>query len=367
MPILDLQRKWRQRGRIRIGAKVPTARGGSRPDKLDVFRFTSDEASIRAVAALYGGEPKAWTDGPDAGLWEVVTTAKDIPVILPPSELAFSQWLELWSGGGCQRRCDGVRMVTFAGAPVDAECVCDPDNRDCKPKTRVSLILPDLDGVGLWRLDSGGGNAAGELAGSIEIAGLVSARGVVRARLKLENRSRKVPDPKSSNGGVMTLRFVVPVLDLVNVSAGALTAGEQPALATADRPALSPVPSEDAPPRTVAEQIEAVEHKEAKTRRGSSAPPSTGLAPRQAGRHGQQGSTEKPSEAPAGDADHMPTKWRNAQIIRLAHAGIAGEAAVGVFLFDVTSRTHTMTGVRPDEAAAVEAAITAHIETRGSK
>ena len=53
MSVLDVQRRSQQIGRIRIGQKVKTAKGGMRPAKLDTFRFTTaSKTTAEAVAAL---------------------------------------------------------------------------------------------------------------------------------------------------------------------------------------------------------------------------------------------------------------------------------------------------------------------------
>ncbi len=44
--IIDLQRRLREVGRIRIGEKVATSNGRSRPSKLSTFRFTSRDRQV---------------------------------------------------------------------------------------------------------------------------------------------------------------------------------------------------------------------------------------------------------------------------------------------------------------------------------
>ena len=208
-PILDLQRRLREAGRIRIGQKVAMSNGKSRPAKLDTFRFTSaDRRCIDAVAALYGGEVQPWADAPVGEQFEVVTDAKSIPVVLPPGPMALSQWYEIWSGGGCVRRCDGVNELI-----MDQSCVCDPAGRECKPHTRLSVILRDLEGIGTWRLDTSGWNATTELKGTMDIVESLQTDGrFVTGRLVLTQDQSKV-DGK-------TLNYAVPGLDLdINVAA----------------------------------------------------------------------------------------------------------------------------------------------------
>jgi hypothetical protein len=194
-----LQRRHSELGRIRLGVKTPTSTGKTRPEKLDRYRFTSPhERHIRDLATLYGGAPRQWQNGTRTE-WEVITDATTIPVIVVKG--GISQWFETWSGGGCQRRCDGVREQL-----TDSPCICDGEDRErtCKPTTRLSVMLRDLDAIGVWRLESHGWNAAAELPGLVELAQYVSD--LVPARLILSERIA-IKDGKTS-------RFVVPGLDL---------------------------------------------------------------------------------------------------------------------------------------------------------
>lgn len=272
MPILDLQRRLREAGRIRIGEAVPAKkRDGSattRPKKLETFRFTSpDRESVDAIAGLYGGDVRKWEGAPAGEQWEVVTQATSVPVMLPPGPLASSQWYELWSGGGCVRRCDGQTEVIS-----ESPCQCDPDERECKPHTRLSVILTDLQGIGVWRLDTQGWYAATELAGAMEMVALMQTAGrLVSGHLVLTQKEQRKP-------GEPVRKFAVPGLDLDVRPGVALTGG------AADAPALSPVPASDEPVPTVAEQIEAVSHLAPRVRRTNTAPPvaRSGLEPRTA-------------------------------------------------------------------------------------
>jgi hypothetical protein len=107
VPILDLQQAWTELGRIRTGVQVEFTKNGqtkSRPEKLDTFRLTSRHRPlIEAAVEAYGSaEIRPWGDQ-----WEVITPAKAFDILVPPGQ-TLTQWNELWSGGGCLRRCDGV-------------------------------------------------------------------------------------------------------------------------------------------------------------------------------------------------------------------------------------------------------------------
>lgn len=211
MPIIDLQRRARELGRIRMGQVVTTASGKRAPSKLDKFRITSpSQALIEQVARLYGGQARPWTpQGGGAEQWEVLTESTRLPVLVPPQPV--SQWYETWSGGGCQRRCDGVREVIN-----DTPCVCgpDPQERECKPTTRLNVVLSDVEGVGVWRLETHGYYAAVELPSAAEL--LAASNGYISGHLALEERVVKREGK--------TKRFMVPTLE-VGVTPAQLMAG----------------------------------------------------------------------------------------------------------------------------------------------
>jgi hypothetical protein len=255
MSILDLQRTIAEAGRIRIGQQVPISGGRTRPEKLSTFRLTSpDKRRIEEAAVLFGGTVAAWA-APAGPQWEVVTKVAEIEVIVPPSAMAFSQHLELWSAGGCQRRCDGVTEIL-----TEQPCLCDPEQRECDYHTRLSVMIRDLPGLALWRLDTQGWYAARELAGAVEILALAAGRGILLpARLLLEQRSVKRP---GKDGKPQTLRFAVPRLDPGITPGELLLSGQTgglslPALMDGEsngRSRMTPVPQIEGPRPTIAEQ-----------------------------------------------------------------------------------------------------------------
>jgi len=197
-PILDIQKRLTEVGRIRMGNK--SAKGT--PQKLEVFRITSrDQSRLAEIAEAYGGEVAPWADRP--GEFEVITKTAELPILLLPGQ-ALSQWYELWSAGGAQRRCDGERDMIS-----DGPCVCDTESgtRKCKPTTRLSVMLPEIPGLGVWRLESHGFYAAVELSATAGMLEQATAQGqVFPARLRIDQRSQ-VKEGK-------TTRYAVPVIDI---------------------------------------------------------------------------------------------------------------------------------------------------------
>jgi len=262
MALLDVQRRGQQIGRIRIGQQVQASNGKMRPARLDTFRFTTaSRVAADAIAGLYGGTVRDWE-----GQFEVITKESAIGVTVPPRD----QVVSMWSKGGCQRRCDSVTEQISSGP-----CLCPhAENRDdedevarcalersvlagqnppkaCKIVTRISVMIPDLPGLGVFRLDTGSYYAAVEIGDAAAIMQLARDQGTfLPAMLRIEHRSRVA--------GGQTKKFPVPVLELLStlrqITSGALEAGgitaqlppapcEQPKAITAAPSRPVPVPA----------------------------------------------------------------------------------------------------------------------------
>ncbi len=250
-----IQRRMRELGRVRLGEKG--AKG--EPRKLSTLRFTSfSEPLLQVIAAQHGGKVRPWAGAPEEGAFEVITETNKIDIILPPvfsqvdgtPTTAYSQWFEMWSAGGCARRCDG-ELESISGKPclcADAVEAKGEDARDCKLTTRVSFMLPDVPDIGVWRLDTKGWNAAIELPGTLEILLMAAAEHkFIPAVLRSEPRTKKVP-------GEGTRRFIVPVIELPGVTVRELASGDVPLGINApvqprlEKPALPAGPAAPADP-----------------------------------------------------------------------------------------------------------------------
>jgi Recombination directionality factor-like len=236
-PVLDIQRRSQQIGRIRLGEKVKTAKGGMRPSKLTTFKFTiASKTTAEAIATLFGGTVRDWE-----GQYAVITDRSEINVTIPPRDAVISQWYEMWSAGGCQRRCDSQREQISNG-PCKCPHATDPANADevaeaalkraelskanppqaCKLVTRVSVMIPDLPGLGVFRLDTGSFYAAGELVDQAELMELARARKVfLPARIRIDQRKR-VANGQTKTYPVLTLEILST---LRAITTGALEAG----------------------------------------------------------------------------------------------------------------------------------------------
>lgn len=224
-PISTIARRLPQAGRIRLGV-----RSGKAMKSIDTFRFTSqDRASIEQIASIYGGEVKPWSDPKAVGdQWEVITEQNELRIALPPDPLGGTPIYELWTGGGCERRCDGeeVERHVQGAEGIDLEtgpCICAAKGvLDCKPITRLTVLLPEVRFLGVWRLDTKSMNAAQELPGMVDLIQNLQAKGITRAVLRVERREQRIAG--------RTNKFVVPVLGLdasvEQLAAGSTSLGE---------------------------------------------------------------------------------------------------------------------------------------------
>jgi hypothetical protein len=230
MAIIGIQQSQTETGRIRLGVYIPPANGKKgRPVKLDRLRFTSPRRElIEKIADLYGGKVEPWQPPKGNQQWQVITDATEVPVMVPPQDPSQSQWFELWSAGGCQRRCDGQKETISKGA-----CLCDPEpsKRDCSMHTRLRVMLEDVPGLGVWRVDTGSYYAAVELPGIAMV--LSQAQGIIPGRLILDQRTVT----RLVDGKPKTMNFAVPVLDIAEFTPGQLASGKVQELITARRAA----------------------------------------------------------------------------------------------------------------------------------
>jgi len=349
MPILDLQRRLAEVGRIRLGEQVTTRSGKKAPAKLTRFRFTSPSAELIDQAAnLYGGTPNDWS-APSGPQREVVTEATSIPVLIPPGDMAFSQWYEMWSGGGCQKRCDGRFDIQR-----DRTCDCDPDARECKPTTRVSMVLPEMAGVGLWRVETHGFYAATELGATVELLQSLAPGRLVPGRLRLDPRTVK----RTVDGKPQTRNYVVPVLDIEGTMAQ-IGRGEVPvAIEAPARPSLTPVPAAAIPETTglsVAEQLTVT--KETPRRKNAAAVlPPTGLEPGQLSGGGEPlsppaaapGETAPDRQAPVATTPVEPVTLPGDEVGTAPPAGTAPGGGKNVTGGGPVPPTATPSGDTPD-------------------
>lgn len=266
-----MQRRSLPLGQIRIGDSEPVAgKSYRKPRRLQKFRFTTPvRETADAIAAKFGGIPAPWDRRP--GYWAVDTDQSVIEVWVPPRGLAVDAWMELWDGGRCKRRCDGITEQR-SGQP----CMCpQPQDRTdaadvaraanerkrlaalnppqgCKPTTRISVQIPGLPGVtGVWQLRTGSANAAVETADTGEVLERAREMDVyLPALLVIDWRPGQDGHPYP----VLTLRLRPSAEQVAELPAGMdgmlamLSAGSGPLALTAGQPATGPPAATGLPP-----------------------------------------------------------------------------------------------------------------------
>ena len=287
MPILDVQRRGQQIGRLRLGQQVPSSKPGKmRPVALDTFRFTTGSRYVAdAVADLYGGNVVPW-----GKQFEVITRHDAIDVVVPPRDQVITQWYEMWTAAGCLRRCDsqieqktgGPCLCPHADDPTDPVAVeAAARERDrlakltppkaCQRKTRINVMIPDLPGLGVFRLDTGSFYAAGEVLDAGDLMQAARDRNLfLPATVRIDPRER-VENGQTKKYPVPVLEIMVPFRQIVTGQlAAAGIAGQlppapgeplraigsgQPAPAPASSPPASRQAIPAAPPSMDAQQV----------------------------------------------------------------------------------------------------------------
>ena len=223
--ILTMQRTLREVGRIRSGYTGPKG-----PVRSKTWILTSkDRDLLDAAAQAWGGTVAGWTPlNRTDKQWSLTTETNMLPAQLPPGD-PLSQANELWSGGGAQRRCDGI-TESKTGKP----CLClaqfgeDWHLQDkkirCQPYSHLNLFLLNLPDVGQWRHVTKSFYAAGEIAGQVDlIKARIGPDPIVPVWLIIDPRE-KVADGKKTP-------YPVPVIKIRGAESGAaLLSGDVPTL-----------------------------------------------------------------------------------------------------------------------------------------
>jgi hypothetical protein len=258
--IVTMKRQAAELGRIRTGYSRPHPEAGRRPIPVKSKTFVLSSHSrdyIAAAAELYGGRVEQWTpQGQPVAQWRVITEATELRAILPAGD-PLSQSYEMWSGGGCSRRCDGVTERLSGKA-----CIClaqygeDWHERKadevCRPTSRIGVFLPDLPDLGMWRLETKSYYAADALAGGLDtVLQATGGKGMMPVRMWIEQRSA-VRKGKTKQFQVV---MVVPSLPkLRHALSGPISTAAALDPSSLDRPAIEAAPAEPVDYRQLARE-----------------------------------------------------------------------------------------------------------------
>jgi len=257
-PMLPLAQQYPRRlpeiGRLKLGVTTDRAMKA-----ISEWRFVTDDAhadALTALAARYGGTPRAYSHPKSDWTRELLSDAPVIDVRLPVlgDGDAADFCAEEWGGGGLVRRCNGttepdacMRWVDGKDGPDQTwgpcECLA-AGELTCKPKLRVSFFLPGVDHFGVWRLETSSANAIAEMTGLVDLLRQVQADGILEFRLGLDKR-HKMRAGKKRN-------YVVPVI-IVPHSPDALASGEARMRGSLGAGAVAELVAPPAPVAAVAE------------------------------------------------------------------------------------------------------------------
>ncbi|MGW4825039.1 recombination directionality factor [Streptomyces sp. NPDC004227] len=217
--LLNIQRRAAEHGRLRTGYTQ-----GNRPMRSATWVITShSEEHVRAAAELWGGEPETWKPlNSTIEQWRVITKASAIEALITPGD-PLNQYNEMWSAGGCQRRCDGETELLSRQACICARQFGEDWHQQkkgtvCSATSRLNVMLPDLSGMGMWRAETHSFYAASEWGGMVDmvLAG-TNGQGFVPVTLRIE--------PRQVVRAGQTKKFPVVVVELRGVTPRQALAG----------------------------------------------------------------------------------------------------------------------------------------------
>lgn len=201
-----------EHGRLRTGYT-----NGNRPMRSATWVVTShSEEHVRSAAALWGGTPEMWTPlNSTISQWRVITQVASIEALITPGD-PLNQYNEMWSAGGCQRRCDGEtellsRQPCLCLARFGEDWHEQKKGTVCSTTSRLNVMLPDLSGMGMWRAETHSFYAASEWAGMVDmvLAG-TDGKGFIPVTLRIE--------PRQVVRAGQTKKFPVVVVELRGVT-----------------------------------------------------------------------------------------------------------------------------------------------------
>ncbi|MFM9637644.1 recombination directionality factor [Streptomyces turgidiscabies] len=246
--ILTSKKQAAELGRIRTGYSRPNPKhpkGRPIPVRSRTFLLSShSQQYIERAAELYGGTVEQWTpQGQSVAQWRVITEASELRAILPAGD-PLSQSYELWSGGGCSRRCDGVTEQL-----TRRPCLCRAEYGEewhlqnevepgsvCKTTSRIGVMLPDMPDLGVWRLETHSHYAADVMAGGVDtVLQATEGKSMMPVRMWIEQRNVMRPTGPKHFPVVM---LVPSIPALRHALSGPLSTAAALDPSTLNRPAL---------------------------------------------------------------------------------------------------------------------------------
>lgn len=203
-------------GKIYLGVKTENDRGKQYPTATDYFVVRPDgvntsEAAATAFYNVYGPEPREIT----------VAFPSDDPENFMPQYLAAYRGgggrHELWCKGDGENagRADGNGGYTSIPC-LYRDCPIYQEGK-CKELTRLLFLLPDVEGIGVWELDTTSYHSAQNLVSSIQLIRQLTRGKIAMIPLKLRVVPKVVnPDGKTKTVYVLDLKLEnIKLMDLL--------------------------------------------------------------------------------------------------------------------------------------------------------
>lgn len=159
-------------GKIRLGVKDVSQRTGNEyPKAVDHFVVQEDESTSALAAAnfrkVYGDKPR------------------ELRILIPveDNEIYFSQYLKMYGATGLLCKGDAnkaMRLDKGTGALVEVECDTEEcphfQKGECKRLATFSFMLPDVDGIGVWQIDTTSKNTIINLNSDLQMVKVYAGR-----------------------------------------------------------------------------------------------------------------------------------------------------------------------------------------------
>lgn len=199
MPIKNLTnaRRLPRLGKIRLGIKKTASSGKEYPAEVDYF-VVPDK-----IKSAVGDKPK------------------ELHIMFPVDndEVFFQQWLKHYGAVGLKCKGDGETANILdpgldpgAGVFKSVPCPCEKlKTGECKPLATLLFMMPDVDGVGVWQIDTSSKNSIIDVNSSIDFIRRVAGRiNMIPLILKREERTMtRMEDGKQKKSTHYTMKINV--------------------------------------------------------------------------------------------------------------------------------------------------------------
>ncbi len=227
MPIKGLseERRLPRAGKIRLGIKKESAKGNLYPSATDYFVVNPDKSTSAAAAAAFKA---AYGDAPKSLDILLPNVADDLEAL---KEVLFPQYYKQYgSGTGLKCKGDGekaerVELDQATGLMGRKQIVCPGPELcplvkkmsdgsggmkfDCGPVAHLQVLLPRVDFLGIWQIDTGSENSIRGINSDLDMIWRAAGT-VANLPLKMELEPREVA-PGGKKKTIYVVKLTCPV------------------------------------------------------------------------------------------------------------------------------------------------------------